>query len=71
MRKLYKKLTGFFFKLLPKFYDFVNSNEYIRKITSKSIRIYPVFIKKKFEGNKKGITSRNKMRNFLQLYLKL
>ena len=34
----------FFFKLLPKFGDFISSDE---SITSKSIRLYPVFILKK------------------------
>ena len=34
---------SFFFKLLSKFRDFINSDECMRKITSKSIRIYPVY----------------------------
>ena len=37
----------FFFELLPKFSDFVNSNDCIGKVTSKAIWLYPVFIKKK------------------------
>ena len=28
--------------------DFINSDDFIRKIPSKSIRLYPVFIKKRF-----------------------
>ena len=34
------------FKLLPKFSDFINSDYCIGKITSKPIRLKPVFIKK-------------------------
>ena len=44
-----------FFDILPKFSDFVNSNDSIGKITSKSIRIQPVFITKIFKVNKKQI----------------
>ena len=39
----------FFFELLQKFSDFVNFNYCIGKITSKSIRLQPVFIQKRFE----------------------
>ena len=40
-------LQFFFFELLQKFNDFVNSDDCIGKITSKSISLYPIFIKKK------------------------
>ena len=43
----------FFFKLLPKFSDFINSDNCIEKITSKPIRLYPVFIQKNIYFNKK------------------
>ena len=43
----------FFFKLLPKLIDFINSDDCIGKIISKSIRLYPVFIQKRFGFNKK------------------
>ena len=33
-----------FFKLVLKFSDFINSDDCIGKITSKSIRLYPVLI---------------------------
>ena len=53
----------FFLKLLPKFCDFVCSNDCIRKITSKSIRLYPVFIlKNDLKVIKKGIIFCEKMR---------
>ena len=39
----------FFFKLLTKFIDFINYDDFIGKVTSKSIKLYPVFIKKIFE----------------------
>ena len=35
---------AFFFKLLSKFRNFINSDDCIGKIQSKSIRLYPVFI---------------------------
>ena len=41
-----------FFKILPKFSEFVNSDDCIEKITSKSMRLQPVYIKRKFEVNK-------------------
>ena len=44
---------SFFFKLLPKHSDYINSDDCIEKITTKSIKIYPVFNFKKFEFNKK------------------
>ena len=37
----------FLFKLLPNFDDFINSDDGIGKIATKSIRLYPVFIPKK------------------------
>ena len=37
----------FFFKLLPKFSDFINSDDYAGKITSEYIRLQPVFFSKK------------------------
>ena len=37
----------FFFELFPKLIDFVNSDDSIRKITSKSIRIHPVIFYQK------------------------
>ena len=37
---------AFFFEILPKLSDFVNSGDYIGKITSKSIRLQTVFIQK-------------------------
>ena len=43
----------YFFELLPKFSNFVNSNDCIGKITLEYIRLYPVFIQKRFEINKK------------------
>ena len=50
--------------MLPKFSDFLNSGYCIGKITSKSIRLQPVFIKKlRFEDDEKQIFSREKMRN--------
>ena len=42
-----------FFEILPKFIYFVNSDDFIGKITSKSIRLQPLFIKKRFKVNKK------------------
>ena len=52
-----------FFKLLPKFSDFINYDDSVGKMTSKSIRLYPVFIKKSFNLIKKGIISGEKMKN--------
>ena len=46
------------------FSDFINSYDCIGKITSNSIRLQPVFIKKKmFEVDKKQTFSSEKMRN--------
>ena len=57
-------LQYFVFKLLPKFKDLINSDDCIGKITLKSIRLYPVFIKKKdLNLIRKGITCSGKMRN--------
>ena len=42
--------SGSFFQILPKFTDFVNSNECIGRITSKSMRLQPVFIQKKISS---------------------
>ena len=36
-----------FFEILPKFSDFVNSDDYIRKIICKYIKLQPASIKKK------------------------
>ena len=41
------------FKLLPKLRSFKNSDDIIGKITSNYNRLYPVFIEKRFESNKK------------------
>ena len=49
--------------MLPKFRDSVNSDDCIRKITSKSIRLKLDFIEKRFEVNKKQIFSSEKMKN--------
>ena len=43
----------FFFKLLPKRRNFINSDDCIGKITPKSIRLNPVFIEKKLNLIKK------------------
>ena len=43
--------------------NFLYTYDCIGKITSKSIRPYPVFIQNRFEVNKKGIISNEKMRN--------
>ena len=40
-----------FFKLLPKFSDFINSDDSLGKIISKSIRLKPVLFQKRFEVN--------------------
>ena len=53
----------FFFPLLPKFNDFKNPDDYMKKMTSKSTRLYPVFIQTKIFILKKRITSSEKMRN--------
>ena len=47
----------FCFKLLPKFSNLINSNGCVEKITSKSIRLYPVFIQKKIWIKKKEFIS--------------
>ena len=46
IKKIFFHLSNsiFYVQLLPKFSDFVNSDDSIGKIISKSIRIYPVFI---------------------------
>ena len=52
------------FEILPKFRDFLNFDDCIGKITSKSIRLQPVLIKKlRFEDDEKQIFSSEKMRN--------
>ena len=43
----------YIFKVLQKFSDFVNSDDCIEKLTSKYVRLYPVFIKRICEMNKK------------------
>ena len=54
----------FFFKLLPNFTDFENSDDSIGKITSKSIRLQPVFIQKNnLKQIKKQIFSGGKLKN--------
>ena len=51
-----------FFEILPKFSNFINSDDFIGKITSKYIRLQPAFIKKKgFEVNEKQIFSSKKV----------
>ena len=40
------KNAVFFIKLLPKFSDFIYYDDCIEETTSKSIRLYPVFIQK-------------------------
>ena len=51
------KFMGFFlqsfFAVFQKFCDFRNSYDCIGKITSKSIKLFPVFIQKRVEFNKK------------------
>ena len=51
-----------FFKILPKFSDFINSDDCIGKIELKSVRQYPVFF---YDLNliNKGIMSAENMRN--------
>ena len=47
------KISIFFaviLKLLPKFTDFINYDDSIGKITSKSIRLHPVFIENRFNS---------------------
>ena len=45
-------LLHFLLKLLPKFSEFIHSDDCIGNITSKPFRLYPVFIQKRFEFNK-------------------
>ena len=52
-----------FYRLLPKFSDFINSDDCIEKITSKSIRLQPDFIFKILKLIKKLIIFSEKMRN--------
>jgi len=47
-----KKFRIFFLELLAKFNDFVNSDDCIEKIASKSIGLKPVIIQKRFEVDK-------------------
>ena len=61
MNKLKKK--GFFFKLLTKFRDFVNSNDCIRKITSKLSNDVQFLFKKIFEVDKKQFSQQTIIRN--------
>ena len=50
-----------FLELLPKFSDFVNSDNFIRKITSNYQNIHSFYIKKRFEvKNKIKILVRNR-----------
>ena len=55
----------FFFKLHPKFTDLINSDDYIGKITSKSIRLFLSRFHSKTDLNliEKDIISSEKMRN--------
>ena len=46
--KNYRFFPAVFFKLPQKLSDFINSDDFIGKITSNSIRIYPVFLRKRF-----------------------
>ena len=53
-----------FFKLHPKFKDFINSDDCIGKMISKFIRLYSVFYCNSFFNLiEKGIISSEKMRN--------
>ena len=56
-------LQYFFSNILPKFSDFVNSEDCIGKITLEFIRPQPVSIKKNIWSFKKQIFSIEKMRN--------
>ena len=42
----------FFLELLLKLSDFLNSDDSMGKITPKFIRVYPVFVKKRFKVSK-------------------
>ena len=52
---MYVFLKVFFFKLLHKFINCINSNDYIRKITSKSIEPCPIFYSEKDLNKKNGL----------------
>ena len=52
-----------FIAILPKFSDFVNSDDCMGKITSKSIRLQRVFSQKGFKVKIKQIFSSEKMKN--------
>ena len=70
--KFFRFFLQFLFKLLPKFSDFINSDDCIVKITSKSIRIYPVFIQKRLNLFKKGIIFSEKIKNssnYIHIYM--
>ena len=43
-------IVGFFFEILQKFIEFINSDYCIGKIASKYIKLHPVFIKKKISN---------------------
>ena len=60
--KICRILFAVFYELLPKFSDFVNSDECIRQITSQSISLRVLF-KKRFEVYEKQIFSSEKIRN--------
>ena len=49
----------FFFEILQKFRDFVNSDDCIGKSSSNSIRLQPVVFEKRLESNKKKILVKN------------
>ena len=57
-------MFSFLFKVLLKFSNFLNFDDCIGIITSKSLRLYPVIIKKRFEVNEKGIISSETMVNY-------
>ena len=51
--KMYRVFfCSFFLEILPKFSDFVNSDDYVSKKKSKFIKLQPVFFSKKIAVNK-------------------
>ena len=57
-------LCSFFLKIFPKFSDFVNSDDWIRKITYKSVRPQLVYIKKKLKLIRNGFFTSEKNEKF-------
>ena len=53
----------FIFKIFPKFIAFRSSDDYIKKITSKSIRRYLILFKKRSKVKKKEIFPSEKIKN--------